>query len=33
MIFYFNYAFPGSVSISGLHIHQGAGKTGGIVVD
>jgi len=34
VIFYFNYAFPGSVTISGLHIHQGAkGANGGIVVD
>ena len=34
VIFYFNYKFPGSVNISGLHIHQGAkGTNGGIVVD
>jgi hypothetical protein len=34
VIFYFNYAFPGAVTISGLHIHQGAkGANGGIVVD
>jgi len=34
VIFYFNYAFPGSVTISGLHVHQGAkGANGGIVVD
>lgn len=34
VIFSFNYAFPGSVTISGLHIHQGAkGTNGGIVVD
>jgi hypothetical protein len=34
VIFYFNYAFPGPVQISGLHIHQGAkGTNGGIVVD
>ncbi len=34
VIFSFNYAFPGSVTISGLHIHQGAkGANGGIVVD
>ena len=34
VIFYFNYKFPGSVTISGLHIHQGAkGTNGGIVVD
>ena len=24
VIFYFNYAFPSSVTISGLHVHQGA---------
>src|SRR5918996_270387 len=24
VIFYFNYRFPGTVTISGLHIHQGA---------
>ena len=34
VIFSFNYSFPGSVTISGLHIHQGAkGTIGGIVVD
>jgi hypothetical protein len=34
VVFYFNYRFPGSVTISGLHIHQGAkGANGGIVVD
>ena len=34
VIFYFNYKFPSSVTISGLHIHQGAkGVNGGIVVD
>ena len=34
VIFYFNYKFPGPVTISGLHIHQGAkGVNGGIVVD
>ncbi len=34
VIFYFNYAFPGSVTITGLHVHQGAkGVNGGIVVD
>ena len=33
VIFYFNYSFPGSVNITGLHIHQGAkGTNGGIVV-
>ena len=34
VVFYFNYKFPGPVTISGLHIHQGAkGANGGIVVD
>jgi len=34
VIFYFNYKFPASVNITGLHIHQGAkGTNGGIVVD
>jgi len=34
VIFYFNYRFPGAVTISGLHIHQGAkGANGSIVVD
>ena len=34
VIFYFNYKFPGPVTISGLHIHQGAkGANGSIVVD
>ena len=33
VIFYFNYSFPSSVSITGLHIHLGAkGTNGGIVV-
>ena len=33
-IFYFNYSFPGPVTISGLHVHQGAkGTNGAIVVD
>lgn len=33
VIFYFNYAFPGSVNITGLNIHQGAkGANGPIVV-
>lgn len=33
VIFYFNYAFPSSVSVTGLHIHQGAkGANGPIVV-
>jgi hypothetical protein len=34
VVFYVNYSFPGSVTISGLHIHQGAkGSNGSIVVD
>ena len=34
VIFYFNYRFPGSVQIVGLHIHQGKkGVNGAIVVD
>jgi hypothetical protein len=33
VIFYFNYSFPGSVTITGLHIHQAAkGVNGPIVV-
>jgi hypothetical protein len=33
VIFYFNYSFPGSVTISGLHVHQEAkGVNGPIVV-
>ena len=33
VIFYFNYSFPGSVNITGLHVHQAAkGVNGGIVV-
>lgn len=33
-VFYFNYDFPGSVTVTGLHVHQGAKKTNGpIVVD
>ena len=33
-VFYFNYAFPSSVTITGLHIHQGTkGTNGAIVVD
>jgi hypothetical protein len=33
VIFYFNYSFPGPVTITGLHIHQGAkGVNGPIVV-
>ena len=26
-IFYFNYSFPGSVTITGLHVHRGAKGT------
>jgi hypothetical protein len=36
VIFYFNYSFPGSVTISGLHIHVGAKGTAppnNVVVD
>jgi hypothetical protein len=36
VIFYFNYSFPGSVTISGLHVHVGAKGTAppaNIVVD
>ena len=34
VIFYFNYKFPGSVDITGLHVHQGAkGVNGPIVID
>jgi hypothetical protein len=33
VVFYVNYSFPGSVTISGLHIHRGAkGVNGPIVV-
>jgi hypothetical protein len=33
-VFYFNYDFPGSVTITGLHVHQAAkGTNGPIVVD
>ena len=32
MIFYFNYSFPGAVTINGLHVHQGAKGTNGPVV-
>ena len=31
-VFYFNYDFPGSVTIAGLHVHQGAKKTNGSIV-
>ena len=31
-VFYFNYDFPGSVTIVGLHVHQGAKKTNGSIV-
>jgi hypothetical protein len=34
VVFYVNYSFPGSVSITGLHIHQGAkGANGAVVVN
>ena len=33
MIFYVNYSFPGSVAITGLHVHQGAkGANGPVLV-
>ena len=32
VIFYFNYSFPGAVTINGLHIHQGAKGTNGSIV-
>lgn len=33
-IFYFNYDFPSSVTITGLHVHQGMKRTNGpIVID
>jgi len=32
VIFYFNYKFPGSVTINGLHAHQGAKGTNGPIV-
>ncbi|HXF97199.1 MAG TPA: CHRD domain-containing protein [Gaiellaceae bacterium] len=32
VIFYVNYAFPASVTITGLHVHQGAKGTNGPVV-
>jgi CHRD domain-containing protein len=33
-VFYFNYKFPGSVNITGLHVHKGAkGTNGDIVID
>lgn len=34
VVFYFNYDFPGSVTITGLHVHQAEkGTNGPIVVD
>jgi hypothetical protein len=34
VIFYFNYKFPGAVTISGLHVHEGKkGTNGPIVID
>jgi hypothetical protein len=32
VVFYVNYRFPGSVTISGLHVHQGKKGTNGAVV-
>ncbi len=33
-VFYFNYDFPGSVTITGLHVHQAPrGENGSIVID
>jgi hypothetical protein len=32
VIFYFNYAFPGSVNVTGLHVHTGAKGTNGPVL-
>ena len=32
VIFYFNYSFPGSVNITGLHIHQASKGTNGPIV-
>ena len=32
VIFYFNYSFPGSVNITGLHIHQARKGTNGPIV-
>jgi hypothetical protein len=31
-IFYFNYTFPGSVTITGLHVHRGVKWTNGPIV-
>jgi hypothetical protein len=34
VVFYVNYDFPGAVTITGLHVHQGAkGANGPIIVD
>lgn len=34
VVFYLNYSFPGTVTITGLHVHQGAkGANGPVVVD
>jgi hypothetical protein len=34
VVFYVNYSFPGSVTVTGLHVHRGArGTNGPIVVD
>jgi hypothetical protein len=32
VIFYFNYSFPGPVSITGLHVHQAPKGTNGAIV-
>lgn len=32
VIFYFNYSFPGAVTITGLHVHQAAKGTNGSIV-
>jgi hypothetical protein len=31
-VFYFNYDFPGAVTVTGLHVHQGAKKANGAIV-
>ncbi len=34
VVFYVNYSFPGSVTLTGLHVHRGAkGTNGPIVID
>jgi CHRD domain len=32
VIFYFNYSFPGAVTITGLHVHEAAKGTNGSIV-